>query len=241
MSMRTAPFLAALAAGALSLGLMSPAGAASGERIVGRANCAGGGTIRIAGSLDKDGNAKAVAHLWGVDRAHWGGGVMAGLDQSTMDNLDNSDPEDLVHTYVADHGELTVVAKQPGATTPTAVAAFMTPKLSRMCMVSVVQDGKKYAVTGMLEGLAVATGQRQAVAAFAMGETNHTYRLRFTLTGKGGHVQTRVVEKTVKKGDFGLQVTVRDFKRLSSFKRVAVRIVDLSSSKTKPQSYAIVH
>lgn len=238
--MRTPTLLAATAASVLSLGLMLPAQAATDGHIAGRASCTGGGTIRVGGSVDQDGNATAVAHLWGTDRKRWGGAVMAGLDDHSMDDLSDDDVQNMVHKYVADDGELTVVAKQSGATTPNAMAAFMTPSLGKICMATVAHEGKQYVVSGMLEGLAVANGERQAVAAFAMGEENHRYRARFTLTGKGGHVQTRVLEHTVEHGQFGVDLTVRDFKRLSSFKRISVRIVDLTNHKAKPASYAIV-
>jgi hypothetical protein len=240
MSMRTTSWLAAAAASVLSIGLVASAGATSADHIAGRATCVGGGTLRVGGTVDGEGNAKTVAHMHDTGRKHWTGIVMAGVDPQSVSDTSAEDVEKLTHKYVTTDGDLVAVATRSGATAPGSMAVFMTSDLNRICMATVLRHGRQYAVSGAADALVVGTGDRQAVAAFAMGKPNHRYRARFTLTGKGGLVQHRVRTQTVKKSDFGVGVTVRDFQRLAAFQRIAVRIVDLTDPKAKPVFEAVV-
>ncbi|MGZ4475904.1 MAG: hypothetical protein ACXVWW_09375 [Nocardioides sp.] len=235
---RTAVLAAAAAASVISVGLISPAAqaAAPAPRLVGTTSCAGGGTIRLATSIDADRTAKAVATVSGAKQNRFAGLVVAGIDE-TFD-MSKADAAAATKAFRAVRGTFTTVATQPGASSANAFGYFVGSDLRTTCSAVVVQRGTQYGVMlNGVDGLIVAAGARSALDASIGAERNHRYRASFTVAG-AGRTQHLALEKTAKrKGVLG--IVERHVKRLARFSKVSLTVTDLTDRKTQPLTYSI--
>ncbi len=70
-----------------------------------------------------------------------------------------------------------------------------------------------------------------------LGAKGHRYRAMFTVVDKTG-TQRFSSENTAKRRG-ALDIVIRHVKRLPTFSKVSVKVVDLTAHKSQPQTYSI--
>lgn len=235
---RTVALGAALSAAA-AIVLVAPAAnaapAGQPDRLTAIASCDGGGQIKVVSSLDSAGVQHVKATVSGVKQKKWTGEVTPGYDAETATDTTFGDVFSGLHKYVAKHGGFTASAELADSHTTNALVLFMSHGLDTTCTASPIQQGGKYGVIGMADGILVRPGPKPAVAGFTMAERHHRYRVAFTVRTKAG-VQRRTVVRTAKHGE--VIATLHDVKHLPSFTKVSVTITDLAKPNA-PVSFTL--
>jgi len=246
--MRTSSVLAAAAAGFLSLGLLAStadaAQATHGRSLVGTATC-DQGQARLATTVDAAGTERGTVTLTGLGSRRWRGGlqlnpaaVLAKVDNGD-NKLDGAELKAMMgpkKVYLAKHGRISASAKMRGSRSLDAAASFTGPSMD-ICSITLMADRGQYAVSGVMDSLAVRTGYAPAVQLAAMGEAHHRYLVTATVRTKAGVQHRTFIRRT---GTVGvLEVTIRDFKGLAGFTEITASAKDLTVTDLPAETFSI--
>lgn len=224
--MRRATMLAAAIAAAASITLIAPTAhaATAGQRLTAVSSCDSDGHIKLASNIDAAGIQHVKATVTQVKEKRWAGQLVLRPDEADIG--DTVGPE--MEKFVAKHGGFSTAAQLPGATSLDALGTFASHDLRSMCDVEVVQHrDNKFAAIGIGAGVALRTGPKPTVLAFAFAQQHHRYHFAFTVRTKAGTKRWSLNRTATDK--FGIvQARTRDLKHLASFTEAAVTITDLT-------------